>query len=201
MGRNGEWMQTATGRQYWPLDPRPGEVVAEDIAHHLSMLCRFCGACTRFYSVAEHSMGVLVVATAQAEREGVNRARIQHLQVHALLHDAAEAYCHDLIRPIKRCVVGYAEVEAANYEAICERFGLARMGVWARQIIKKADDAMLLAEQEAIMRPPPVPWAPAAVPSAMRDDARKFLADNGDGWPPEQAKGWFLSAMTLFRLA
>ena len=37
----GDWMQTATGRQFWPMDPRPHEVFIEDIAHALSMICRF----------------------------------------------------------------------------------------------------------------------------------------------------------------
>ncbi len=56
MNGRGDWMQTATGRQFWPMDPRPHEVFIEDIAHALSMICRFGGHCRRFYSVAEHSV-------------------------------------------------------------------------------------------------------------------------------------------------
>jgi uncharacterized protein len=52
-------MQTYTGRQYWPLDPRPEDVRVEDIAHHLSLINRFCGATRVAWSVGIHSIGVL----------------------------------------------------------------------------------------------------------------------------------------------
>src|ERR1700693_75116 len=54
--RKGDWIQTFTGRQFWPLDPRPEEVCIEDIAHGLSNECRFAGQCRSFYSVAQHSV-------------------------------------------------------------------------------------------------------------------------------------------------
>lgn len=39
--RKGVWIQTYTGRMFWPLDPRPEEIWIEDIAHALSLQCRF----------------------------------------------------------------------------------------------------------------------------------------------------------------
>jgi len=56
--RNGDWIQTFSGLQFWPLDPRPDEINIEDIAHALSLQCRFGGHCNRFYSVADHSIHV-----------------------------------------------------------------------------------------------------------------------------------------------
>jgi hypothetical protein len=41
--RQGSWMQTATGRAYWPVDPRGEDVCIEDIAHALGHLCRYGG--------------------------------------------------------------------------------------------------------------------------------------------------------------
>lgn len=195
MGRQGDWMQTATGRQYWPLDPRPEEVCAEDIAHHLGMLCRYCGACLRFYSVAEHSVGVFRVVMAALERRMASRADRRRIGRHALLHDAPEAYCHDLIRPIKRCVHGYAEVEAANHDAIALRFGLGLVGNEAGALIKAADNAMLLAEQAVLMLPAPAKWSPLDVPAEMVDDGRAFLESVGSGWGPDRAKWEFLQHM------
>lgn len=199
--RVGDWMQTYTGRQYWPLDPRPDEVAAEDIAHHLGMLCRYCGACRRFYSVAEHSVGVLRVLEGDIRRE-FNGDRVgwrgddlvRRYKLSALLHDAPEAYCHDLIRPIKRCVDGYASVERANADAIALRFNLPLLSEIDASRIKHADNAMLLAEQEVLMAPAPAKWSPLEVPAAMLQDARRFLREQGTGWGPIEAGEEFLSA-------
>ena len=54
--RVGDWIATFTGRQAYPMDLRPSEITIEDIAHSLSMQCRYTGHCLRFYSVAEHSV-------------------------------------------------------------------------------------------------------------------------------------------------
>lgn len=199
--RIGDWMQTYTGRQYWPLDPRADEVAAEDIAHHLGMLCRYCGACRRFYSVAEHSVGVLRVLEGDIRREfSGDRVAwrgddlLRRYKLSALLHDAPEAYCHDLIRPIKRCVEGYASVERANADAIALRFNLPLLSEIDASRIKHADNAMLLAEQEAIMAPAPAKWSPLEVPAAMLHDARRFLREQGTGWGPSEAGEEFLAA-------
>ena len=100
----GEYMRTWTGRKFYPLDPRPEEVSLTDIAHHLSMLCRFNGGLNRFYSVAEHSV---IVARVVAQTN-------PRYALWALLHDASEAYLGDMIRPLKHSSagVGYREVES-----------------------------------------------------------------------------------------
>lgn len=41
--RKGDWMQTFTGRAFWPLDPHPSEVDPFDIAHSLGHQCRYAG--------------------------------------------------------------------------------------------------------------------------------------------------------------
>lgn len=53
--RRGDWIQTFTGQQFWPLDPLVEEVHLEDIAHALSNLCRFTGHALR--AEAETLMG------------------------------------------------------------------------------------------------------------------------------------------------
>ena len=54
--RTGNWMQTYSGVQFWPLDPHHSEINIVDIAHALSNMCRYAGHCREFYSVAEHSI-------------------------------------------------------------------------------------------------------------------------------------------------
>jgi hypothetical protein len=34
----GDWIQTALGKQFWPIDPRAAEIEPEDVAHALSLL-------------------------------------------------------------------------------------------------------------------------------------------------------------------
>lgn len=79
---------TYTGKTICLTDPDPEDICLEDIAHGLANLCRFNGQCSRFYSVAHHTMlvSVLVAPTFAPE---------------ALLHDAAEAYLGDMTRPLK----------------------------------------------------------------------------------------------------
>lgn len=52
------WIQTSTGRKFYPLSPNDSDVSILDIARALSMQCRFGGHVRRFYSVAEHSVHV-----------------------------------------------------------------------------------------------------------------------------------------------
>lgn len=147
--RIGDWMQTASGRAYWPLDPRASEVCIEDIAHSLSMQCRYAGHCQRFYSVAEHS--ILVSQLVPPEHA-----------LHGLLHDAAEAYLVDLPRPVKRHMPEYAEVEESNWLIIAKHFGIEPE---MPATIKDADNAVLLAEQKVLMLPPPMPWSVPGEPA------------------------------------
>jgi hypothetical protein len=97
MGRKGDWIQTFTGKQFWPLDPRPDEVYIEDIAHALGNICRFNGHCLRFYSVAEHCFHV-------------SHKVVPGLALMGLLHDAAEAYVCDVVRPVKPYLKEYKKI-------------------------------------------------------------------------------------------
>src|SRR5690606_19551202 len=71
------------------FDPRPGDVDLEVFAHALSLQCRFGGHCKVFYSVAQHC-----VLTARILHDSYWRHE-------ALMHDAAEAYIGDVVRPLK----------------------------------------------------------------------------------------------------
>jgi hypothetical protein len=140
--RKGDWMQTFTGRQFWPLDPRVDEIDIRDIAHSLSQQCRYAGHCDRFYSVAEHSVLMSRYATP------VNRLAV-------LLHDAAEAYLVDVPRPVKKELVGYADIEHLLDLRIAQTFGFNYP--WPEEV-KALDDAILHDEKAQLMRPAPVDW-------------------------------------------
>lgn len=106
-------MLTVSGRWMDLVHPDPSMILAEDIAHHLSLLCRFTGAVRDFYSVAEHSVLVSYMVPTR-------------FAFQALMHDASEAYLNDIIRPVKRMpgMDTYRALEARMEEAISKRFGL-----------------------------------------------------------------------------
>ena len=91
-GRKGLYMHTYSGGVFFPADPRAEEMNIHDIAHHLSMQCRFAGASKRFLSTAEHSYLCSLVGGPETSAQD---------RLEQLLHDGAEAYIQDVIRPIK----------------------------------------------------------------------------------------------------
>lgn len=142
MKRYGDWMQTATGGQFWPLDPKEDEIVIEDIAAALSKMCRFGGHCLRFYSVAEHCVHIANAAPP-------------HLKLAALLHDASEAYLSDIVRPVKQFLGNYLEIESKIEQTIASKYGL--QWPWNKEI-KRLDNAILADERIQNMAKPPAPW-------------------------------------------
>lgn len=132
----GDWMQTNSGRRFYPLDPRPDQIDPEDIAHALSLLCRYGGHVDRFYSVAEHCV---LMSQAVAPEHALA----------ALLHDATEAYVVDVPRPLKRLLPDYQAIELATWVAICMRF---RIAPDLPAEVKDADNRILLTERTALMR-------------------------------------------------
>jgi 5'-deoxynucleotidase YfbR-like HD superfamily hydrolase len=148
--RIGDWIQTYSGRQFWPLDPRLEDVDIIDIAHSLSNMCRFAGHVKKFYSVAEHCVRVSYVCDPQFALWG-------------LLHDASEAYLVDLPRPIKHsgALDAYKAFEKDVQDVICERFGLPKT---EPPNVKEADTILLLTEQRDLMGRQTKPWKDKATP-------------------------------------
>jgi hypothetical protein len=142
-------MLTSTGRMFFPLDPRADDVRIEDIAAGLSRQCRYGGQLrddVDFYSTAEHCVALARHFLSQGEKE---------LAKWALLHDAAEAYLNELIRPIKPAVPQYRDLESRLMWEICGRFGLP---FEAPQEVKEADRRILLDERLQVMPESPLPW-------------------------------------------
>jgi uncharacterized protein len=146
------WILTRSGRKFDLGNPTADMVEPSDIAHSLSMQCRFNGHTSSFYSVAQHCY--LVADLVPAEH-----------QLHALLHDATEAYVGDLVRPLKEgmylyygsigaaCV--YAATEERVWQAICQRFDLDPI---LPASVKHADLVALATEKRDLMPEHPEPW-------------------------------------------
>lgn len=151
--RKGDWLQTYTGGRFWPLDPRPEEVKLEDIAHALSLVCRFAGHTKHFYSVAQHS--VLVSRLFPDD---------SHMALWGLMHDAPEAYIGDITRPLKQYLMTYesgmhrriADHEDAIMEAVAATLNLCPYPNWDK--IKDADNVLLATEARDLMSPLDPDW-------------------------------------------
>lgn len=178
--RLGDWMQTFTGEQFWPVDPLPEEICIEDIAHSLSLQCRFGGHCLRFYSVAEHS--VLV-----------SRALPEPFKLWGLMHDAAEAYVLDVVRPLKPYLPGYREIEARVMNAICRRFGLSPV---MPPEVKLADNRILLAERDQNMLPTSHVWGLAQATAGAGVGPLEVTLQF---WTPDSAEVAFLNAFEALK--
>lgn len=152
----GSTIRTFTGRYFDILDLKPEMVHIEDIAHALSMNCRFGGHIPVFYSVAQHSISVAEMVPKEHRLE-------------ALLHDASEAYIHDMPKPFKRHMYEYQYHEARIEKLIAEVFGLKYP--W-HESIKEADKLQLEFEWQAFVVEKPNTWYPMTPAEAKE----RFLA-------------------------
>jgi len=147
--RQGGWISTYSGRPFWPCDPRIEDVATEDIAHALSLQCRFAGHCDTFYSVAEHCFRASMIVPYEDA-------------LWALLHDAPEAYLIDLPRPLKYTpglAEMYQECEAALMRVICRKYELP---FGAPASVKQADVILLATEQRDLL--PRASWRMGVTP-------------------------------------
>lgn len=141
-------IRVRSGAYFDLLDPRPDQFTLADIAGGLSKMCRFGGQIDRFYSVAEHS--VWCADTAYRDGAGVDVQRA------ALMHDAAEAFIGDVVKPLKIMLPQYHEVERRVEVCIVRKYGLAGTGDWPP--VKEIDRAMLIAERRALFTADKVVW-------------------------------------------
>jgi hypothetical protein len=171
------WMQTYSGRQFFPFSPVLQDIHIVDIAHHLSLQTRYNGACTAFYSVAQHSVLVSQVCKPEDALWG-------------LLHDGSEFIFGDMPRPIKHSglLEEYRCYEKALQALICKRYNLDPQ---EPESVKWADGALLSTEKRDLMRggmlgQPDKNWlhgalqvsalSPKIIPWDSRDAEYEFMA-------------------------
>lgn len=177
------WLQTHSGKKIDLINPTPEMVDIEDIAHALSMICRFNGHCREFYSVAEHSVLVEVMGSQMMRQEAARNSRklsvppkptseFVQKSLELLLHDAAEAYIGDLTTPLKRGldslgvvfpppemkVSKLAELEARWLRAIGQAFGLGDRLAEPSDIVQQADEHVLAIEVTTLFHPVQSCW-------------------------------------------
>lgn len=132
--RGDGWFVTRSGNKFFPLAPKPEEILIEDIAFALSNVCRF-GGHVQFTSVAEHSCMVHDFCPPALKFLG-------------LMHDATEAYLGDCVRPLKQQMLEYKAAECSLWKIIAEKFSLPEI---MPPKIKEVDNRVLLTERNSLM--------------------------------------------------
>jgi 5'-deoxynucleotidase YfbR-like HD superfamily hydrolase len=147
------WVLTGHGKQFYLADPDASLIDIEDIANTLANICRFNGRTKGFYSVAQHSILVSEICADDP--------------LAGLLHDAAEAYIGDVIRPLKKLLKGVDQIETA----ITREIGSALSVDYERlrhPRIKHADDVALATEIRDLMPDWPETTDRRPQPAALR---------------------------------
>ena len=175
--RRGNWARVVSGGRFYPLDPRPEEIHIGDIAHALSNVGRFGGHTIRFYSVAQHSVLVSkLLGEAGHPPDTILRG---------LLHDAAEAYIGDMIRPLKLSpeMDPFRAAEYHIMRCVFSRSDLVAEHDGADSLVHWADDVALATEARDLMGGPtdwdlPYPPDPRVIHPCPPLEARHlFMAE------------------------
>lgn len=195
--RKGDFVITASGTHFWPLDAHPDEIKIEDIAHALAQVTRWTGNAPIRHSVALHCIHVsyraeaLAAATADAVNVSVllNTATQRVFGLTGLLHDASEAYLSDIAKPIKPLLDNYYSIEAGLQRAIGEKFAVQLEPL--PQIVMQADLDLLVTEA-SIFFPDELWWRPGTANvhqkgGTVLTDART-LYDLRRGVPPNKQR-------------
>ena len=95
-----KWIETYQGHKFDPTADEPHFDV-KDIAHALSLACRWGGQCSEFMSVAEHS----VMVSKIMEYEGLGDPMV------GLWHDGTEAYMSDVPAPFKQLLPDWSAID------------------------------------------------------------------------------------------
>lgn len=145
------WTLTHSGIKMFYLEPTLKMLSEDDIVHHTSNICRFTGAVSQFYSVAQHSVFVAQLMKKILDDEGVDRTVEYWDQIlAALIHDAAEYIVNDIATPLKKAIRGkYDWIEMGILRKIFELYGVDWL--YHNASIKTADNMALQVERYYLM--------------------------------------------------
>lgn len=124
-GAKGVWMETYTGVEFYPFDPKPDQFKIEDMVRAIANQCRYNGHVRHFFSVAQHSvMGSYVAEDEYSTDNGYPEGFAREIARLFLLHDGIEGWIGDMIRPLKFVLTDFGLLEDALWKIFARRFGL-----------------------------------------------------------------------------
>jgi len=155
-------VELRTSRGIWNArDPESYDYSIGEIARCQSRIRRFNGHTIRPYTLAEHSVGVCLLAMrVSILPAGVTRNTVG---ICALLHDAAEPFVGDMPGPIKALpeMAGYRALDDRTQRAILRAFGIwLPTGVRedVQHIVDVADKELCATELRGLFTSHHEPW-------------------------------------------
>jgi uncharacterized protein len=135
-------LRTYTGRRFHHARPRTHEICIEDVAHALSLICRYTGHVAVMYSVAEHCVRVSMLFKDPT------------LALWGLMHDASEAYFSDMHRYLKRLpeMEQYRKLENRCMGVVAKKFKLDPCRAKEPVEVQIADRRLALTEMRDLKR-------------------------------------------------
>lgn len=190
-------IQIAGGKVFNPLEPESYDYDVEDVAHSLCVKARFNGH-TRYtdgrpllYTVAQHSVHVADLVQ-MARRDLVPAWDWDDSPSPAMLglmHDGPEFAVDDVVRPVKKHLIGYSAIEDRLMADMIRRFNIpTNLGI--NSAVMAVDNMILFLERDALMGTPIKPWGNES------DHPRQSIFDvipDFRVWSPEEAKDRFLA--------
>lgn len=158
-------MRTFTGRILDPEKMDQFDINIIDIAHALSLSCRYGGHTYDFYSIAQHCVLMSELVPEEYAFE-------------ALMHDASEAYLTDIPRAIKNLLPDYQKMEEKWEKRIAEQFELPFP---ITPLVKEMDRAIAAVEMACLM---------GCFEHPLKDQAPKIKIES---WSPNVAYRKFMN--------
>lgn len=147
---------------------------------------RFGAQTRQFYTIAQHSLLVLRLVSPLARQLGGEKGL--QLRRCALMHDAAEAFIHDIVTPLKRQLPDYHKIEARLELRLAERFGWSWTD-YRREQVKLADlQALAIEQRDLVGRTDPWPIFDALDRAVLKSVKITRC------WHPDEAQDRFLAA-------
>ncbi len=183
-------VRTSEGYSVDVFDVDPRQISMIDIAHALSRQNRYGGhGFFENYSVAQHSVLVHALAERYSHASKLTYRERLMLRRQALLHDAAEAYVQDIMRPLKRTMLDFLALEQQIEALIFKKF---EVDYPFHPIVKEIDYAICVPEMEALKL-----QVDPELPSWDLNKFGPFVIVRG--WTPNYAKNVFLATWTRLK--
>lgn len=172
------FIETYTGRAFYPLHPEAAALSIIDIAHGLSNQGRYSGHTAFFYPVAQHCS---LLASYVANHGGTALDALQ-----MLMHDAPEAYLVDVPRPVKQHMPQYREWDHEINKVIRSWMGWDGISIPSWQ--DELDSRIIVDERAQLMSRSGNDWGHKLEP----------LGINIEPWSPEEAERTFLTQYAAY---